>query len=317
MIYQTHGFGLGLNPAKRNYDGCSVHNIHHLQWTNALKKFAFLFGSQKCGTTWLSANLRKSAQVYDAGIKEWRLFRYYFNQHRQSNNTGAGRGPIKQIRHQMRLAPDEFLKQQAQIVHSDPKLSVLMDCTPALGVHLTIENFRYLKELFSGLQLETVGLLLMRDPVERAVSQLSMVIHAGQKTGMAWRQRWKIDQTDRFNSTMIDQLVDQELSWLTLWSRYDEILKKISALNVDIPSLVITTDCLFSSDGLNKVTQFLGIEKIEMTSSIINARQHVPIKTETKRKIAQSLEGTYAYMERYFGADGFPRSWWPSLELLK
>jgi hypothetical protein len=81
----------------------------------------------------------------------------------------------------MRLAPDEFLKQQAQIVHSNPKLSVLIDCTPALGVYLTIENFRYLKQLFSGLQLDRVGLLLMRDPVERAVSPLSMVIHNGPK----------------------------------------------------------------------------------------------------------------------------------------
>lgn len=282
-----------------------------------MKKFVFLYGTQKCGTTWLARNLNSSSHVYQAGIKEWRFFPWYFSSPRKLNYIDTGKKIKDDLRYTMRLEPDEFLQNQARIVHTDPTMSVLADFTPSLGSLLTTENFRDLADLFRSFQLEARGMMFMRDPVERSVSQLSMLIENAKLLSNPRLQKWALTRFNCPEAEAFDRLVDQNLKKLTFRSRYDEVLEKISALDADIPSLVMTTDDLFSTGGLDIVTGFLEIPKVTVDPDPGNARKHVSISLETRRKIARSLEPTYRYMEHYFGAKGFPKSWLPSLKFLE
>ena len=282
-----------------------------------MKKFVFLYGTQKCGTTWLARNLSSSPQVYKAGIKEWRFFPWYFSSPRKLNYIDTGKKIKDDLRYKMRLEPEEFLQNQARIVHTDPTMSVLADFTPSLGSLLTTDNFRDLADLFRSLQLEARGMMFMRDPIERSVSQLSMDVDKAKLKSNPRFQNWALTRFNCPEVEALDRLVDQNLEKLTFRSRYDEVLEKISALDADIPSLVMTTDDLFSTGGLDIVTGFLEIPKVTVDPDPGNARKHVSISLETRRKIARSLEPTYRYMEHYFGAKGFPKSWLPSLKFLE
>ena len=282
-----------------------------------MKKFAFLFVTQKCGTTWLGRNLGMSSHVTNAGVKEWRFFPWYFSSTRKLKYIDTGNHKKDDLRYQMRSEPDEFLRNQARIVHSDPTMSVLADFTPSLGAHLTTEDFRDLAGLFRGLQLEARGMMFMRDPVERAVSQLSMHVENAKTKSLPKLEGWRLSGFNGSETEALDRLVDHYLEKLTCRSRYGEVLEKITALDATIPSLVMTTDELFSPGGLDLVTGFLEIPEIPVDPTPRNARRHVSISLESRRKIAKSLESTYRYMEQYFGANGFPKSWLPSLELLE
>ena len=282
-----------------------------------MKKFAFLYGAQKCGTTWLSKNLKRSPETYNGGLKEWRLFNWYFSTRKPLKYLETDYSKVDELRYKMRSSPLDFMEEQARIVHSDPTLSVLADFTPGLASHLSIENFRELKNLWANLELEARGILLIRDPVTRVLSQISMIISNSESSPRPWKQQWRLSQFDCPEVEAVDQLVDKFMNKITPNSQFDRMLEKVIALESEIPSLVMTTDDLFSDHGLDLVTDFLGISKIEIDHRVANRGQHAPIGIETKRKIARSLEGTYQYMEKYFGAEGFPKSWWPSLELLK
>lgn len=282
-----------------------------------MKKFAFLFGSMKCGTTWLARNLDRSSHVTNADLKEWRFFGWYFSASRKLKYIDTGNRKMDDLRYRMRSEPDEFLRNQARIVHADPAISVLADLTPSLGAHLTIENFCDLAGLFRGLELEARGMMVMRDPVERAVSQLSMEVENAKTKSLPKFESWRLSGFTGPETEVLDRLVDQHLEELIFRSRYGEVLEKITALDATIPSLVMTTDELFSTRGLDLVTEFLEIPEIAVDPVPRNTRRHVPIGLETRRKIARSLESTYRYMEQYFGANGFPKSWLPSLELLE
>ena len=282
-----------------------------------MKKFAFLFGTQKCGTTWLDRNLGMSSHVTNAGVKEWRFFPWYFSSTRKLKYIDTGNHKEDDLRYQMRSEPDEFLRNQARIVHSDPTMSVLADFSTSLGANLTTEDFRDLAGLFRGLQLEARGMMFMRDPVERAVSQLSMHVENAKTKSLPKLEGWRLSGFNGSETEALDRLVDHYLEKLTFRSRYGEVLEKITALDATIPSLVMTTDELFSPGGLDLVTGFLEIPEVAVDPTARNARRHVSISLESRRKIAKSLESTYRYMEQYFGANGFPKSWLPSLELLE
>ena len=282
-----------------------------------MKKFAFLFGTQKCGTTWLNWNLGMSPHVTNAGVKEWRFFRWYFSSTRKLKYIDTGNHKADDLRYQMRSEPDEFLRNQARIVHSDPTMSVLADLQPSLGAFLSTEDFRDLAGLFRGLELEARGMMFMRDPVDRAVSQLSMHVQLAKAKSLPKFERWRLSGFNVPETEALDRLVDHYLEELTFRSRYGEVLEKITALDATIPSLVMTTDELFSPGGLDLVTGFLEIPEVAVDPTPRNARRHVSISLESRRKIARSLESTYRYMEQYFGANGFPKSWLPSLDLLE
>lgn len=282
-----------------------------------MKKFAFLYGSQKSGTTWLGHNLKISPNVYNAGLKEWRLFQWFYSASRELKYIDSGKRKKDELRYQIRSEPHEFLRNQARIVNSDPAISVLADLTPSLGSFLSTENFRDLAGIFRGLQLEARGMMFMRDPVERTVSQLAMKVNNAKTGSLPTLEGWRLSEFNCPESEAIDRLVDRHLHKLIVRSRYRPVLEKINALDGTIPALVMTTDELFSTGGLDRVTGFLEIPEISVNPTPRNAGRPIAISLETRRKIARYLEPTYCYMEQYFGTIGFPKSWLPSVELLR
>ena len=145
----------------------------------ALGKFFILgIGAQKCGTTWLEAQLTKTPFFSNGGIKEFHVF----------NKIHSGRGAIdKKLRRRhkkgqenllntreiMRLSPRFYFDHFDYLYYRDENISHVGDITPAYS----ILNRQQLESIKSGIESKKFQIklvFLMRDPVERVWSHLRM-----------------------------------------------------------------------------------------------------------------------------------------------
>ncbi|MBT4520654.1 MAG: hypothetical protein HOC23_11660 [Halieaceae bacterium] len=288
------------------------------------KTFLFFYGAQKSGTTWLSNHLLLSGQVYNAGLKEWRFWKSYFagdSDKRESIKKMYARiefgidrykrekSRIIALRLKMQQDPVKFLRTCGEVVTHSSRYHILADCTPSTGTMLTESQLCRVSMLVQEMGFRPKALLLLRDPLQRSVSELSMRVRNDLRRDFTVHGKPGTLEYSRH----MDSIIENNLGNLTHRSRFDVIIKRAKTLETSIPFKTILFDDLFSQNTMDDVSHFLTLEKIVISHQPVNHHETVQLSERSLRALASGLRSTYQYMKSYFGDRGFPASWSKSL----
>ena len=138
--------------------------------------------------------------------------------------------------------PDTFLRLGAGMVTTSSNYHVLADLTPATGIQLNTSQLHSMSLLVQELDLSPKALCLLRDPLQRSVSELSMLIRNDLSEN--FRAHRSPGTPEYLQET--DHLVKNNLDRLTMRSRSDVIINRARALEASIPFQTILFDELFS-----------------------------------------------------------------------
>ena len=146
--------------------------------TLARGKFFILgIGAQKCGTTWLEAQLSKTPFFTNGGIKEFHVFNKPYRGKsigkKLSKRHKKGQENLLKTREIMRLSPRFYFNHFDYLYLHDQNISHVGDITPAYST-LDKERFEAIKAGLESKKFKIKLIFLMRDPVERVWSQLRM-----------------------------------------------------------------------------------------------------------------------------------------------
>lgn len=268
--------------------------------------YLFLYGTQKCGTTWLYQVIKQSNEVLDKNYlnKEWRFWKQYFNpkliKKRKKNlikNTNKSYLPLKRLKlisktnkENIRINnlenPEHFFSRINKDFLNDNKKKLLLDFTPSLGTKLSTKEINQMKSKMAKLGFETKSLWIIRDPVDRSISELKMKIKNN-----------KYDQGLTYDSKK--KLIDISyniLKDITKRSKYEKVYKKI--LQLEIPYKVIFFNDLFSQNTVNDICKFADISFVGIFKNKINySKNKIFINDDVKKKIKKELTQTYAFLK--------------------
>lgn len=268
--------------------------------------YLFLYGTQKCGTTWLYQVIKQSNEILDKNYlnKEWRFWKKYFNpkliKKRKKNlikNTNKSYLPLKRLKlisktHKENIRinnlenPEHFFSRINKDFLNDNKKKLLLDFTPGLGTILSTKEINQMKSKMAKLGFETKSLWIIRDPVDRSISELKMQIKNN-----------KCDQGLTYDSKK--KLIDISyniLKDITKRSKYEKVYKKI--LQLEIPYKVIFFNDLFSQNTVNDICKFADISFVGIIKNKINySKNKIFINDDVKKKIKKELTQTYAFLK--------------------
>ena len=210
----------------------------------------------------------------------------------------------------MQENPQIFLQTCAAEVTNSSRYHILADLTPRTGRVLNESQLLRLSTLVQELGLSPKALFLLRDPLQRSVSELSMLVRNGLRENFEVLNRPGTPEYLRET----DHLVETNLARLTNRSRSDLIIERARALEASIPFQTILFDELFSQKTMDRTVKFLSLEKIAIDQKPVNHHEPVQLSEDSLRALALSLRPTYQYLESYFGDRGFPASWENSLK---
>jgi hypothetical protein len=265
----------------------------------------------KSGTSWLSRNLEASTQYSNGGLKEWRFWSAYLNPSLYPLRLERLRKSDKvpdQIRYRMLLQPEKYISEQIEQVVSSTQLRVLGDLTPGIG--LEPANLHKLSAKLFASGLECKGLFLMRDPVERAISELFMKIRTG-------RPGYEIDLDSRRVQIerRLDEIARSNSQDLLQRSRYEETLVNCSEVGDTIPYKTMFFEEMFSQSHLDSITNFVGIRPVPINTEIVFPGRKLEIPRATREFLANELRQTYPIVEARHGGH-LPDAWRSSMDLI-
>ena len=268
--------------------------------------YLFLYGTQKCGTTWLYQVIKQSNEILDKKylLKEWRFWKQYFNpqllkkgKKNLIKNKNKSYLPLKRLKlisktHKENIRinnlenPDHFFSRINKDFLNDNKKKLLLDFTPRLGTELSTKEINQMKSKMAKLGFETKSLWIIRDPVDRSISELKMKIKNN-----------KYDQGLTYDSKK--KLIDISyniLKNITKRSKYEKVYKKI--LQLEIPYKVIFFNDLFSQNTVNDICKFADISFVGIFKNKINySKNKIFINDDVKKKIKKELTQTYAFLK--------------------
>ena len=286
--------------------------------------FLFLYGAQKSGTTWLSEHLLKTDQIYNAGVKEWRFWKTYlgsdhdrveaikkFKKRAHSNNNRGAVGESRKFEKRLKMLqdPENFLRESAGVVTASSRYRILADLTPGTGMALNESQIVSMSRLVQLWGLKPTALYLLRDPLQRAVSELSMRV-GNERPNFCVHEKPGTSEYSR----QLDRIVENNLNRLTYRSRADVTIERATALKASIPFQTILFDELFSQATMDQIALFLGLETINIDQRQVNHHDALQLSEGSLRSLALNLRSTYRYLKQYFGDQGFPKAWATSLE---
>jgi len=283
----------------------------------AKKTFFFLYGTQKGGTTWLSQCLKQSPHFWNGGMKEWRLFSHLYGDKGSkpiSANQDASIGSIdmshkEKLRISMKADPERFISNQISHVRQSKEIKVLADMTPCQGYKLPESGLRSMAQIFKKAEFQVKGILLMRDPFERIISQLSTQAANGKLNG---KRGFDVDRGE------LSRLPDGLFYAAVERSDYPAIIKKMERVSDMVTPLVMSTDDLHGADGLRRVCQFLDITPVNVLNPRnVGSKNPVRLTGDALNRICYELAPIYDTMETYFGDSGLPISWQKSALFIK
>ena len=212
----------------------------------------------------------------------------------------------------MQENPQSFLRTCAAEVTQSNRYHILADLTPRTGTELNKSQLFRLSILVQELGLSPKALFLLRDPLQRSVSELSMRVR--NDLGENFRVHGSPGTPEYLRET--DHLVENNLDRLTNRSRSDVIIKRARALEASIPFQIILFDELFSQETMDSTAEFLALETIVIDQKPVHHHEPVQLSEDSMRALALSLRPTYQYLKSYFGDRGFPASWANSLQYI-
>lgn len=276
-----------------------------------MKTFLFLHGSMKSGTTWLWKNLEQSPEFFGGGTKEWRFWPAFFSPQllqKQLSQLDEPASPALRFRKSCLENPSVFLESVTRESQRDSNIRVLGDMTPSVG--LDSETLDSLARLMLDRGFISKGLLLMRDPVERVFSEMSMKVRNN-------RPGFEIDpdSSQLAISKRIDEILRTQGEALFERSRYEKIIGSWDELREPIESRAIYFESMFSQSAMDKITDFLQMSPVVLIPRIIGGGKKLNPTLESRRFVAQQLSSTYEFCAAGQIAGRLPDMWKKSMEL--
>ena len=185
----------------------------------------------------------------------------------------------------MQENPQIFLRTCASEVTQSSRYHILADFTPGTGTALNESQLLRLSMLVQELGLSAKALFLLRDPLQRSVSELSMLVRNGLRED--FRVLNRPGSPEYLRET--DHLVETNLAILTKRSRSDVIIKRARALEASIPFQTILFDELFLQETMDRAVEFLSLEKIAIDQKPVNHHEPVQLSEDSLRALAANL----------------------------
>jgi hypothetical protein len=284
-----------------------------------MKTFLLGCGAQKAGTTWLANSLGSSPEYWNGGIKEWRFWKHYFDRnyrlsqlHIMKKELQEHPNPdrrLKNTKFKWRFSalksPESVLQNISDDFIAKANVKVLGDMTPSNGT-LDTNEFAYIKDYFHKRGIAVKPLLIMRDPFERIWSAVRMVI--GNRYPAEFQN----------NQQFICQLLLEKyrLKNVERRTRYEYIIRNLENVFDKKDICYEFSEQLFSQDGLDRVTNHLGISKLVVDLDSPNPSPKLAVvPDQIKLEIISYYKDTYLTILKKFGDDA-KYLWRESFKLL-
>ncbi len=282
-------------------------------------RLLFCIGAQKAGTTWLYKHLDKYPQVHFHRVKELQFFTNIRPTRNDPEKDTSPEGSMMRVRTRIAQAearlranpgkkwlPPRIEVDREIVDHLEngrPFLDIVAS-TAADGTELIadmspeyslFEADTYSELLASGEDVRFI--FLMRDPVERAWSQV--------------RFNTRVNKTDTQN--VVERVLKRPDHKFAneFWSRsrYDLTIK---ALEEAVPAEKIYYgfyESFFQAETIRDLTDFIGLPQIEaaVDEKVFTSKPEV-MDPDFRLLASKVLEPVYAFAETKFGAD-LPESW--------
>ncbi len=282
------------------------------------KTFLLGTGCQKGGTSWVHDYVKSSPQFASGYRKEYHIFdaldlesqAYRRTRVLEAAQTTLERalrgGPLRaHMLHQASMYAnlEIYFGYFAGLLSSRPDVRLTADVTPAYAM-LSSSRMAQIKSEFAQRGVRTVALFLMRDPVDRILSQLRMQIR---------------DKPDRFAQPLPELLLEKHAGGqYAQRTRYDQTISNLDQAFDPGEIYYGFYEDLFSESRIRELCALLGID---FHPPEFNVRTNASppasaIADEIQRTVAEHYRDVYESVGARF-PDADLEALWPSTRLLR
>ena len=277
------------------------------------KTFLLGVGAQKAGTTWLHKYLARSPQcapgyrkeyhVFDSRdlpSEEWMRDRILGMAHDELEKARRGEpaDPVQLHRASMYVDPEYYYDYFAGLLRSRPKIRLTGDVTPDYAL-LPVERFADIKASFRKRRIRTVGVFLMRDPVDRIWSQIRM------------QQGRRPERFPESAEMMVPKLFDDPL--YASRSQYEHTIRNLDAVFDPDQLWFGFYEQLFDEETVRDICRFLGVDYHEpdfgKMANVSAAKTVEALPDDVVRTVATHLRETYQVVAERFPDTDLTKIW--------
>ena len=282
-----------------------------------MKTFLLGTGCQKGGTTWLFQYLKASPQYVPGFRKEYHVFdaidipgqAYRRDEVTEQAEAALARGreggPVNAqplLLASMLANPTYYYDYFAGLLLTRPQGRVTADVTPSYGM-LAAARLSEIKDEFASRGVRTVAVFLMRDPVDRVLSQMRMQLRR---------------KPDKFARPLQEVLLRRHaLSTYAARTRYDLTIAALDEAFDQSEIFFGFYEDLFREDRIREVCRLLGID-FHKPMFDVRANASPPVRDvpeEVLRTVARSYGAVYQAVAARF-PDVDLDALWPSTRFL-
>lgn len=287
--------------------------------------FLYCIGAAKAGTTWLARALRQHDQAVLPPIKET----HYFDSLQNDTATWAVDQIIRvrgEMRAEMSTQTDAKLRKRAQrsvqeidrwlgLIGSQrrndalyqnlmrrpvgPEHKVVADVTPAYAL-LKPAVFKRMAALNDG---DTRFLMILRDPIDRLWSNISMTVARREALGV---------NASTVRASLMDEVLTGEDNPERARSDYAGTLSRLEQAVPAPQRMVLFFEDLFRAETLARLSDFLGLDTpLSGPEERVNAGTGAQITTQERAQLATLLRPQYEDVKARLGA--IPQRWHDNL----
>jgi hypothetical protein len=278
------------------------------------KTFLLGVGAQKAGTTWLHHYLARSPQCARGYRKEYHVFdsvdlpaEKWLGRNVDMAQTeldalrkGEPADPVHLHRASMIADSKFYYDYFAGLLRSRPRIRLTADVTPEYAM-LPVERLTEIRDSFAARRVRTVGMFLMRDPVDRIWSQIRM--QEGRRP-----RRFPEPANKMVARLYADPLYEQ-------WSRYEVTLRNLDAVFEPEDLHYGFYEELFDDDQVREVCRVVGIDyqepDFDKLANPSAAKGVDALPDDVVETVATHLRATYETVAARF-PDKDLRTLWPS-----
>ena len=263
-------------------------------------------GCQKGGTTWLYRYLKQSPQFAAGYRKEYHVFdtrdvpgqtymrnRIFDLAEEALANARRGEPADPEVLHRMSMYADPrfYFDYFAGLLALNPATVLTADMTPENAL-LSADRLRGIRSGFERRGIRTASLFVMRDPVDRVLSQIRMQHHRN---------------PEKFSESVEASLfrLHSEESYDSR-TRYDAIVGRLDSAFDEADIAYAFYEELFQPDQLRRICRTLGIDYHEPDlGRRANASPQTPdeLSDDTARRVAEHYGDVYRFVQERFAVD--------------
>lgn len=257
-------------------------------------------GSQKAGTSWAYEMLSQHPDIWLPNIKEVHYFDFLFGE--QTGTRKWGGGHVKSAMDRMRKqAKDRYEKKYVTAIeekeslteewyasifdHREAKKSKIVGEVTPEYCSISAGGIRHVKSFLGDPKI----LWIIRDPYERAISQVKMVINRGWSTPPRNDSEWKnavssVRYQNRANYKKYIPLWDEAFGDKIKYLAYGDIKTRPSEL-------------------LEEIEDFLEVKKAKYSGAgeVVHKTKKLELPGWVEKEIKDNVKDQYGFLESRFG----------------